>query len=79
VLERIWIKRPDGFTIEMPTWHRDDRWISHPGIQENVLCDWSMNRESEELYIKISERDLKDLHDNLDYFKVPQTGIESIR
>ncbi len=31
-----------------------------------------MNRESEELYIrgKISERDLKDLHDNLTYFKV---------
>jgi hypothetical protein len=42
VLKRIWRRRPDGFTIEIPTWHRDDRWISHPGIQENVLCDWSL-------------------------------------
>jgi hypothetical protein len=37
VLERIWNKRPDGFTIIMPTTETVGELVRYPGIQENVF------------------------------------------
>jgi hypothetical protein len=47
VIERIWNKRPDGFTIKIPTTEKVGR-TCHPGVQENVPCDRGIRHTDKE-------------------------------
>ena len=106
VLERIWNKRPDGFTIKMPTTEKVGEFVILELKRMSCVTDQYVKRTKKvavDQYVSIksalertfgrqgwtvSQRTFisgarslneQDLHDNLSYFKVPQTGIESIR
>jgi hypothetical protein len=76
-LEQIWNKRPYGFTIKMTTTESQFEFIKSALEQTLNLQGWTVNQRS---FIS-GARSLneKDSHDNLTYFKVPQSGIESIK
>ncbi len=104
-VERIWNKRPDGFTIKKPTKTKTGELVTPEFKRMSCLTDQYVTRTRNvevAQYVSIKstlERTLtlqgwtvsqksfitgtrsvneKELHDSLYYFKVPETGIESI-